>query len=214
MRILPTLGCVALFALLPAALHAQTCDVLVANGSWSVHPHPDSIYLNFYPDVTSDAPENPRLYDMLVNVRFDNVLVDQHQLSLRWAHGVGCPGNCDPAVICAEKEWSFKGKVFRDRSRCTLNAQHVCGCPPLGDPVVHRKPVPKPPVPVIIEIEIIPLQLQSCTPTNPGNDRVQFAYPGSGPTPIVPAMPPLLWVAVATGVLGLVILGARVRRTA
>jgi hypothetical protein len=50
--------------------------------------------------------------------------------------------------------------------------------------VAHQKPVPKPPGPGTIEIEIIPLHLMSCTPINPGNDRKQVPY--SPPTRVDP----------------------------
>src|SRR5262249_55155242 len=64
------------------------------------------------------------------------------------------------------------------QSRCTLNPQNVCGCPKIGDPVVEHKVVPKPSGPGLIEVELIPLSLQSCNPIQPQNDRKQFSYPG------------------------------------
>jgi hypothetical protein len=85
---------------------------------------------------------------------------------MRWWHGVGCPSQC-PSVICQEKEWAYKDLVFRDQTRCALNAQSVCGCPSLGDPVVHHKPIRVPQGTGTIEIELIPLSLQSCMPVNP-----------------------------------------------
>jgi hypothetical protein len=213
MRTLLMLGCVAAL-LVPAALHAQSCDVMVLQPSWSTHPHPDSIYVNFRPDVTSSQAQNPRLYDMMINMRYGVALVDQHQLSLRWSHGIGCsqPPPCSP-TICEEKEWSFKGVVFRDNSKCIQSGGN-CVCPPLGDPVPHRKVMPKPAVPTVIEIEIVPLNLQGCTPINPSNDRVQFNYPGLGPTPLAPAAPSPLVLALLTALLGLAVLSVRLLRRA
>jgi len=212
MRTLVLLGCAACFVL-PVAASAQNCDVLVQTASWSTHPDPDSIYVNFRPDITSAQPQNPREYDVMVNMRYNSVLIDQHQLHLRWAHGVGCPVDC-PHVICEEKEWSFKGVVFRDNSKCIRGAQQQCVCPSLGDPVAHRKPMPKPQTPQIIEVELVPLNLQGCNPINPGNDRVQFAYPGTGPTPITPAAPPVVVLSLLMGLAGVVLLSLRLRRRA
>ena len=190
-----------------APLHAQTCDFQLLSASWSPHPHPDSIYINFQADVVGPAsadPLNPTEYDMQVNIRFNGVPLDPiiHELKLRWWHSVGCPAGC-PNVICEEKEWSFKGSVWRDQSRCTFDPQHVCGCPRLGVPV-PQKPVKKPPGPGTIEIEIIPLHLQSCNPINPENDRRQFPYPGGGGGG-VPALPP---AGVVFLISGLVLLGS------
>lgn len=195
---------------MPATLHAQ-CDASVSHGSWSIHPHPDSIYVNFYPDVTSNAPQNPRLYDFSIMIRFNAAPIDQHPLQLRWSHGIGCPVGC-PSVICAEKEWSYKGVVFRDNSKCTLNPMGVCGCPPLGDPVPHQKSVRKPAGPGTIEIEIIPLNLQGCTPVNPANDKVQFFF--DGPGPLVPAVPPGAVVILIVGLSLVGLLRMRLRPVA
>jgi hypothetical protein len=189
-----------------APLRAQTCDFQLLSASWSPHSSPDSIDVNFAADVVgpvSSDPQNPTDYGMTVSIRFDGgPLGDDHELHLRWWHGVGCPTGC-PNVVCAEKEWSYKGVVFRDQSRCTLNAQQVCGCPPLGTPVVHRKTVRKPPNPGLIEIEIVPLHLTSCNPINPQNDRIQIPYPGSGTS-----VPGLGTAGVAILVAGLGAMGA------
>lgn len=204
-------GCCLLLLALPAALHAQSCDVSVSSGSWSVHPHPDSIWVNFTPDVASDDPQNPRLYDMLIRVSFNATPVDEHELTLRWAHGIGCPVDC-PSVVCEEKEWTYKGVAIRDQSKC-LQVGGDCVCPPLGDPVPHQKAIQKPQSSGLIEIEILPLNLQGCTPVNPDNDRTQFQYPGGGS----PGMPGLSTVATVLlfgglGALGFVRL--RCRRSA
>jgi hypothetical protein len=187
-------------------LAAQVCDFQLTSASWSPHPSPDSIYVDFVADVVgpvSTDPQNPTEYDMNVLVRFGGTpIADEHELQLRWWHGVGCPTGC-PNVVCEEKEWSYKGAVFRDQSRCTLNAQRVCGCPPLGSPVVHRKPCKKPPGPGLIEIEIVPLHLHSCTPIQPGNDRIQVPFPGSGPTPTVPGPGAPVVVLLAAGLAAL-----------
>jgi len=196
----------ALVLNVPAAapLHAQNCDYMIVSANWSQHPHPDSIYVNFVPNVDGPAstdPLNPTQYDMSIAIRFNGLpLEPDHPLVLRWWHGIGCPVGC-PNVICEEKEWSYKGVVFRDRSFCTLNAQNVCGCPPLGTPVPHQKSVRKPPGPGQIEIEIIPLNLQSCNPINPGNNKVQFGYP-SGPSGSVPGASPRT-VALLVGALAI-----------
>ena len=202
----------ALVLLAPGAapLQAQTCDYMVTSASWSAHPHPDSIYVHFIPNVDGPTPQNPTQYDMNIAIWFNGQpLEPPHPLILRWAHGIGCPVDC-PHVICEEKEWSYKGVVFRDRSYCTENAQGVCGCPPLGTPVPHQKAVRKPPGPGTIEIEMIPLSLQSCTPINPGNDKSQFLYPGGGGSDVPGAAP---WgIGVLVGALALAAFVAMWRR--
>lgn len=210
MRVLFVLGAAACLLLVPSTAHSQSCDVMVLNGSWSTHPDPDSIYVNFYPDVTSDDPANPRLYDVMINIRVDNVLVDDWDAHLRWAHGYQCVSNCPPDV-CEEKEWTYKGEIKRSTSKCKLASPTFCYCP-VALPPKERKPIPKPTAPGLIEIEIVPLNLQSCNPINPGNDRVQFNYPGFGPSPDVPAAPPALVLSLVTGFLGLAYLTLRARR--
>jgi hypothetical protein len=209
------LCCCLLLLAWPATLHAQDCDILVANATWSTHPDPDSIWVHFAPDVITNDPTNPRQYDFSLVIRFNGVQVDDHPLQLRWAHGVGCPADCDPAVICEEKEWSYKGIVFRDQSRCTRDAQNQCGCPPLGQPVPHRKPIPKPQGAGIIEVELVPLSLVSCgTLINPSNDRFEFPFPGNGPNPSLPGFPPVAVVLLLAGLLVVGLLGIRARAKA
>jgi len=214
--IAPALGLALILAGPGAApLQAQTCDYMIVSASWSPHPHPDSIYVNFIPNVDGPAstdPLNPTQYDMNISIHFQGQpLEPDHPLILRWWHGIGCPAGC-PHVICEEKEWSYKGVVFRDRSFCTQNAQGVCGCPPLGNPVPHQKSVRKPPGPGTIEIEIIPLSLVSCNPINPGNDKKQFQYPGGGGSGSVPGAAP--WgIGVLVGALAIAALATIWRRT-
>lgn len=204
----------SLLVALPATLHAQDCDILVANASWSTHPDPDSIWIHFAPDVVTNDPANPREYDMSIVIRFNGAQIDEHPLQLRWAHGVGCPVSCDPAVICEEKEWSYKGAILRDQSRCTRDAQNQCGCPTLGAPVPHRKPIPKPPVDGLIEIEIVPLDLRGGTPINPSNDHFEFPFPGNGPNPSLPGLPRAAAMLLLAGLLLVGLLGIRARARA
>jgi len=212
MRTPSWLGCAATLLLLPAALHAQTCDVMITNGSWSVHPDPDSIYVSYNPEITSDAPQNPRLYEVRINIRFNSVLVDQQDATLQWSHGYQCASNCPPD-ICAEKEWLLKGALKRVQTRCAKASPTFCYCPV---PVLpkEKKPIPKPTGSGLIEIEMVPLDLQGCNPINPGNDRVQFAYPGAGPTPTTPGAPPALVLSLVMGFVGVALVSLRMRRRA
>jgi hypothetical protein len=172
----------AVLAAIPAApASAQDCDYKMLQAWWSEHPSPDSIYVNYIADVegpVSADPQKPSHYDMMVAIRFNSIPVipDQQMTLVRWATPNNCGGSC-PLVVCRHEEWVFKGVPIIQESKCLPNAQNVCGCPPLGTPVPHQKPVPKPPGPVTIEIELIPLSLQSCNPIRPENDKTQIPYP-------------------------------------
>jgi hypothetical protein len=166
-----------------APLRAQDCDYLIQRASWSPHPSPDSIYINFVPNVVgpvSSDPLNPTQYDLAIAIRWNgSPLEPDHALTLKWWQKIGCPSDC-PHTVCEEKQWDYKSVLIYDRSYCTLDAQGQCGCPTLGDPVPHQKAVRKPPGPGLIEIEIVGLNLTSCNPIKPENDKVQFYYPYTG----------------------------------
>jgi len=176
-------GLAAIVTLTGSPAIAQTCDYQIVSASWSPHPSPDSIYVNFAADVSTDItlspdPLNPTQFPMTIKIRFNGApLGDEHLMTLKWWQKITCPAGCPPN-ICEEKAWTYKGGEVRDQSRCTLNPQNVCGCPKIGDPVVEHKAVPKPPGIGLIEVEIVPLSLQSCNPVRPDNDRKQFSYPG------------------------------------
>ena len=191
-------------ALAPQAVHAQSCDFMVTSATWSPHSNPSLIYVDFAADMTTDMPLssdplNPTQFDMQVNIRFNNVLIDQHVFTLKWWHGITCTAGCPPN-ICEEKAWTFKGGEVRDQSHCTVPPGGGCGCPKIGDPVVEHKVIPKPSGPGIIDVEIIPLSLSGCNPIHPENNYKQFSYPGK-PGPI-PGTSPVIFVLTA-GVLSL-----------
>lgn len=195
---------------------AQTCDYKIVSASWSPAGHPDSIVVNFSADVDGPAgPDalNPVQYDMNIAIRFNGSPMEpDHDLHLSWWHGITCTTGCPPNT-CEEKAWTYKGGEVRDQSRCTLNAQSVCGCPRVGDPVIEHKVVPKPPVPGTIEVEIIPLSLSSCNPINPGNDKKQIPYSPSGGSS-VPGWPAAgaAWLAGLLAVSGAIAMSRRAAR--
>jgi hypothetical protein len=162
-------------ALIPAVSHAQSCDYQVVSATWHAHPDPGMIYVDFAVDVSVDFPVSadstqPTEFPCQLAMRFNGVLMEAPQdlIMLWWQRTSDCSGTPCPNVVCEVKQWQFKSTQFRDQSICAVNGSGVCGCPPLGTPVVEHKPVPKPPGPGTIEIELIPLSLTSpCTPINP-----------------------------------------------
>jgi hypothetical protein len=184
----------AVLSTVPAAIvSAQQCDYRIVTAWWTENPDPSLINLHFIAAVDG-APEgvdaqHPIVYDMDLNVRYNNnpVILGQDLALSKWATPNLCTGSCQ-SVVCRHEEWVYKGVVIPQDSRCLKNAQNQCGCPTLGTPVVHEKPVPKPPGPVTIEIELVALSLQSCQPIKPENDRYQIPYPQQGPQP-VPGLP-------------------------
>jgi hypothetical protein len=206
----------ALAVLLAAPAFAQQCDYRIVTAWWSENPDPDLINVNFIATIDG-APEgidaqHPIVYDMDINIRYNNnpVILAQDLTLAKWATPNQCTGSC-ASVVCRHEEWVYKGVVIPQDSRCLKNAQGVCGCPALGAPVVHQKPVPKPPAPVTIEIEMVALSLTSCQPINPQNDRYQIPYPQQGAQP-VPGLP-RLWLTTLALVLGLGTLALRRRRS-
>jgi len=204
-------------ALIPTPTHAQTCDYQVVTATWHTHPDPGQIYVDFSVDVAVNFPVSsdslhPTEFDCQIAMRFNGVPMGPTQdlIMLWWQRTDGCTGSPCPSVVCEIKQWMFKTTQFRDQSICALNASNVCGCPPLGTPVVEHKPMPKPPGPGLIEIEILPLSLSGCTPINPGNDKKQFAYPGSGGGS-VPGMNPITLILLVAALLsgGMVVLRRR-----
>jgi hypothetical protein len=192
-----------------AHARAQTCDFQIQFASWLSHPHPDSIRVLFEPNVVGPASSNPAFptqYDMLLRIRFNGVLVDEHALTLKWTQGITCPVGCPGSAVCAEKEWSFKGGLIRDRSFCQQMPTE-CYCAEIHAPVV-QKPIRKPTGSGIIQIEIVPLNLVGCTAINPQNDRFNVPYPGSGggSAPGLPAP------GIAVLIAGMILLGAFVLR--
>lgn len=128
-----------------------------------------------------------------------------------WQRNDNCAEPCPPNV-CLLKNWHYKNVFWTDQSMCTrMPVTNICGCPPIGTPVPQAKPVRKPPGPglIEIEIEIVPMGLQGCTPINPGNDHKQFSYPGGGEN--VPGASPAA-LALLTAGLGLVALLIAKRR--
>ena len=188
-------------ASVPAA--ADDCDYKLLQAYVSPHPNPNLIYLNFVADVegtVSQSPGSPSQWDMRADIRYDGNLVDQHTLVLgRWATPNQCVGAC-PHVVCRHEDWTYKGVLVPQDSYCTLNAQNQCGCPPLGTPVVHQKPLPKPPGPVTIEIELVALSLSSCNPIRPENNKIIIPYDPNAQ----PSVPALSWPALTA----LILLGA------
>jgi hypothetical protein len=189
----PWLLALALAAFAAAPALAQQCDYRIVTAWWDQNPDPNLIDIHFIAAVDG-APEsldplNPSQYPMHVNIRVNGVpvILDQEMTLLKWTTPNQCTGSCQ-SVVCRHEEWVYKGASIVQESRCLKNAQNVCGCPTIGTPVAHEKPVPKPAGPVPIEIELVPLSLQSCTPIRPENDRYQIPYPQQGPQP-VPGLP-------------------------
>jgi hypothetical protein len=163
----------------------------------------------------SSNPADPSQFPMQVAIRFNGApLEPNHEVNFAWwQREAFCAEPCNP-VVCAIRAWLYKGKEIRDQSVCTRKpVTNECGCPMLNTPVVERKPVPKPPGAGMIEIEIIPLSLSSCSPINPQNDSKQFYYPGTGGGTVVPASG--TWaaavLAAALGVIGLAVVRRRLR---
>ena len=181
----------ASFAVSPAL--AQQCDYRIVTAWWDPNPDPSLIDIRFIAAVDgapeSADPLNPSQYPMHVNIRVNGVpvILNQEMTLVKWSTPNQCVGSCQP-VVCRHEEWVYKGVSIVQESKCLKNAQNVCGCPTIGTPVAHAKPVPKPPVPTPIEIELIPLNLQSCNPINPQNDKYTIPYPQQGPQP-VPGLP-------------------------
>ena len=183
----------AIAPLTAAPVLAQQCDYRIVSAWWTENPDPNLINLHFIAAVDGapegTSPGSPIQYDMDVNVRYDNapVILGQDLALKKWATPNACVGSCQP-VVCRHEEWVYKGVTIPQESYCLKNSQNVCGCPTLGMPVAHEKPVPKPPGPVTIEIELVALSLQSCQPIRPENDKYQIPYPQQAPQ-TVPGLP-------------------------
>ena len=206
-------------ALTPPVLHAADCDYMIVSATWAPHPHPDSIYIVLRPDVEgtpSSNPNNPTQLDMDININFNGApLEPPHQVHLAWwQQNNNCTEPLCQPLVCRLKNWIYKGAQWTDQTVCTRDANQVCGCPPIGTPVAQQKPVPKPPGPGLIEVEIVPLNLSSCNPINPHNDRKSFSYPGKpGPVPgATPAM--FVVVAIALSLAGMMVLRRRAEERA
>ena len=182
------LAIAAVCAATPVAVHAQSCDYKIVSATWHPHPSPDSIYVDFTADISvnfavSSDSTHPTTIPTQVAIRFNGapMIAPQDLILLWWQRMADCTPSCPAGVVCEVKEWMFKTIIFRDQSLCARNSSGVCGCPPLGTPVVEHKPVPKPSGAGIIETEMIPLDLTSCNPINPGNRKKSFYYnPASG----------------------------------
>lgn len=169
--------------LVGSVANAQTCDYMILSAFWKSHSA-DSIDIGCRPNVVgpvSSDPQNPTVYDALIRIRVNGAIVNDQMWQLRWHHGVTCPVSCPSTAVCEEKEWSNnKGDVVRDRSYCARDAQNNCICPRLGGAPVAHKTIRKPTGSATIDVEIIPLNLQGCSPINPGNNVFSFPYPGPG----------------------------------
>ena len=72
-------GLAAIVTLTGSPAIAQTCDYQIVSASWSPHPSPDSIYVNFAADVSTDItlspdPLNPTQFPMTIKIPISAVI--------------------------------------------------------------------------------------------------------------------------------------------
>jgi hypothetical protein len=173
-------------SVLPAPVFAQHCDYQITRAYWTAHPSPDSININFVSDVVTDFPlssdpANPTAFSYDVRFFFNGVPMSQdNQLTLKIWQSITCPTNCPGDAVCEEKTWATDKGGFVSRSSYCLRVGSTCVCPKIETPTMTH-PVKKPSGPGIIETELVPLSLQSCTPIKPENDTLSFSYPNTTP---------------------------------